>query len=232
MTIEESSADKYKLGKLQRVSVRDVWKTEAQDFTPWLADQLPLLGEAIGRTLELEAVEKWVGAFRADILCRDLDSHAWVLIENQFGRTDHTHLGQILTYAAGLDAVTIIWVAEQFRDEHRAALDWLNRTTIEGVNFFGLELELWRIEKSLPAPKFNVVCQPNDWTKAVVSKAEGLSQTAELQLAFWQAFREYVLAHSTVLKPQKPLPTSWYEFSVGRRGFWIGARTNTKANSL
>ena len=128
MTIEESSADKYKLGKLQRVSVRDVWKTEAQDFTPWLADQLPLLGEAIGRTLELEAVEKWVGAFRADILCRDLDSHAWVLIENQFGRTDHTHLGQILTYAAGLDAVTIIWVAERL-----CCLNWPHGRRAAGV---------------------------------------------------------------------------------------------------
>lgn len=111
------------LGRLEKVELRDVWKTEAQDFTPWLAkeDNLALLGNTIGLDLELEAVEKNVGAFRADILCKDTATNAWVLVENQVERTDHTHLGQLLTYAAGLNTVTIVWIAKRFTDEHRAA---------------------------------------------------------------------------------------------------------------
>ena len=117
------------LGRLKRIDdLREVWKTEAQDFTPWLAkeENLTLLGETLNLELELEAVEKDVGPFRADILCRDIDDDSLVLVENQVERTDHRHLGQILTYAAGLNTVTIVWVAKSFTDEHRAALDWLN----------------------------------------------------------------------------------------------------------
>ena len=119
---------KIALGRLESVEPRDVWSSESEDFTPWLAqaENLKLLGETIGLDLELEAQEKDVGPFRADILCKETSSDDWVLIENQLERTDHTHLGQLLTYAAGLKAVTVVWVARIFTEEHRAALDWLN----------------------------------------------------------------------------------------------------------
>src|SRR5256885_2050308 len=135
------------LGRLQRVDLREVWLSESSGFTPWLAQQenMKLLGETIGIDLECEAQEKEVGPFRADILCKDTATDSWVLIENQLERTDHGHLGQLLTYAAGLEAVTIVWVAREFTDEHRAALDWLNEITGQKFNFFGLEIELWRI---------------------------------------------------------------------------------------
>ena len=143
------------LGKLDRVDLRTVWETEAGAFTPWLAreDNLALLGETVGIELELEAQEKDVGPFRADLLCKDTASGAWVLVENQLERTDHTHLGQLLTYAAGLQAVTIVWVAARFTEEHRATLDWLNEITDDRFNFFGLEVELWRIGTSPVAPE-------------------------------------------------------------------------------
>ena len=158
------------LGRLQRVQLREAWESESGDFTPWLAqsENLSLLGEAIGLNLELEAQEKGVGLFRADLFCKDTASDSWVLIENQLERTDHSHLGQLLTYAAGLSAVTIVWIAERFTEEHRAALDWLNEKTGEGINFFGLEVELWRIGNSPLAPKFNVVCKPNEIGRAHV----------------------------------------------------------------
>jgi len=106
------------LGRLQKVDLREVFATEAGDFTPWLAQEenLKLLGEAIGIDLQLESQEKDVGPFRADILCKDTATDNWVLVENQIERTDHNHLGQLLTYAAGLQAVTIVWVAERFTD--------------------------------------------------------------------------------------------------------------------
>jgi len=125
------------LGRLEKIGLREVWLDEAADFTPWLArpENLRLLGETIGIVLECEAQEKEVGPFRADILCKDTTTGSWVLIENQLERTNHTHLGQLLTYAAGLDAVTIVWITQRFTEEHRAALDWLNEKTEEGINF-------------------------------------------------------------------------------------------------
>ena len=119
------------LGRLEPVDLREVWETEDQHFTPWLAqeDNLAFLGKKIGIDLELEAQEKNVGLFRADILCRDTTTDSWVLIENQLNTTDHKHLGQLLTYASGLKAVTIVWIAKTFTDEHRATLDWLNDIT-------------------------------------------------------------------------------------------------------
>ena len=180
------------LGRLERVELRTAWSSESSDFTPWLAqeDNLRLLGEAIDIELELESQEKEVGPFRADILCKEMVTGHWVLVENQLERTDHTHLGQLITYAAGLKAATIVWVAFKFTEEHRAALDWLNEITGSGFNFFGLEIELWRIGESPPAPKFNIVSKPNDWTKP---KAEGgLTDGKSLQLEFWGQFGEYL----------------------------------------
>lgn len=121
----ETGVTEIDLGRLERVDLRDIWKSESADFTPWLArsENLVILGDTIGFELELEAQERNIGSFRADILCKDLQTGNWVLIENQLERTDHAHLGQLLVYASGLEAVTIIWIACQFTDEHRATLD-------------------------------------------------------------------------------------------------------------
>ena len=204
------------------------WQFE-RDFTLWLAEEANLaqLAESLGiDELELEATEKNVGPFRADILCKDTLSGHWVLIENQLSRTDHGHLGQLLTYAAGLQAVTIVWIAAPFTEEHRAALDWLNDLTDERVRFFGVEIELWRIGKSLKAPRFNVVSKPNDWKKAVVVPDDKDGPTKKLQLEYWTAFRKYMEEHPGNVRPVKPLPQNWMSFSVGRSGFGIGTRIN------
>ena len=157
------------LGRLERVDLRKVWLGEASDFTPWLAQEenLALLGDTIGLDLAWEATEKDVGPFRADILCRDTTTNAWVLIENQLERTDHSHLGQLLTYAAGLKAVTIVWIARHITEEHRAALDWLNEITRKGSTSLALRSSCGASAIRSIAPKFNVVSQPNDWTEIV-----------------------------------------------------------------
>ncbi len=224
-----------KLGKLQRIDPRDVWITEAQDFTPWLAqeDNLTLLGETIGIELEHEATEKSVGPFRADILCKDTATSNWVLIENQLSRTDHDHLGKLLTYASGLNAVTVVWVAQPFTEEHRATLDWLNEITDDSFNFFGLEIELWRIGDSEPAPKFNIVSKPNDWTSSVSKAAKSIAEadltdTKRTQLEFWTEFKEHLEKNSSPVTPQKPLPQHWINFTIGRTGFHMAATLNTQ----
>ncbi len=224
---------KAPLGRLQKVELREAWTGEATDFTPWLAqaDNIALLGEAIGIELEVESQETSVGPFRADILCRDTVDRHYVLIENQLERTDHTHLGQLLTYAAGLDAVTIVWLSARFTDEHRAALDWLNRATTTGFNFFGLEIELWRIGDSAFAPKFNVVSQPNDWSRAVqeqASRGGEMTPNEQLHLEFWTQFREYLDTRGSALRTARPSKSSWVESPIGRSNFllsgWNGMR--------
>ncbi len=115
--------------------------------------------------LEVESVEKEVGRFYADILCKETTSDRYVVVENQIERTNHDHLGKTITYAAGLGATAIVWIAKHFAEEHRAALDWLNEITNADVAFFGLEIEAWRIGDSPAAPKFNVVCRPNDFNR-------------------------------------------------------------------
>ena len=142
--------------------------------------------------LEFEAQEKDVGPFSADILCRDADDKSWVLIENQLERTDHTHLGQILTYAAGLHACTICWIAKEFTEEHRAAITWLNDITEETVRFFGVEIKLFRIGDSATAPSFDVVCKPNDWSRAVSKGQRNLSHRQLQQQKFWTAMAAYL----------------------------------------
>jgi hypothetical protein len=200
------------LSRLERVDLREAWLSEPADFTPWLASEenLALLGEALDMELELEAQEKEVGPFRADILCTETGTGHWVLIENQLEKTDHTHLGQLLTYAAGLHAVTIVWLAATFAEEHRAALDWLNELTDDTVDFFGMEIELWRIGKSDMAPKFNVVSKPNDWSRNVrTSAAGGLTATNQLQLEYWTTLREHLSDTKSPLHMNKPLPQAW-----------------------
>ena len=234
-----SKAINCALSRLTAVSLRDVWPSECNSFTPWLAkeENLELLGEAIGIDLELEAQEKEVGLFRADILCKDTLNGNWVLIENQIERTDHGHLGQLLTYAAGLQAVTIVWIAREFTEEHRATLDWLNEITDERFNFFGLEIELWRIADSPVAPKFNIVCKPNDWSKTVHEGArnlasEEITDTKRLQLEYWTAFRKDMEDNHSFIRSQKPLAQHWANHAIGRANFNLVATVNTRENCI
>lgn len=219
------------LGRLERVELRDIWLSEASDFTPWLArkENLDILGETLGIDLELEAQERPVGPFRADILCKDIGTDRWVLIENQLERTDHNHLGQLLTYASGLEAVTIVWIAARFTEEHRSTLDWLNRITDESFRFFGLEVELWRIGDSPAAPKFNIISKPNDWSQSVAQAARAidgaeLSEARVMQRAYWGAFDKVLAASGgPVSGGKKPQPQSWMAYPVGRSHLTLNA---------
>ena len=226
-----------KLGRIERVDLRSIWLKESVHFTPWLAEaeNLALLGEALKIELELEAQEKQVGPFRADILCKDTANETWVLIENQIEQTDHTHLGQLLTYAAGLQAVSIVWVSTKFAEEHKNALDWLNSITNEAVRFFGVEVELWRINDSVAAPRFNVVCRPNDWGKAVQQGAASLaaaSPTEQLRIRYWSEFRKHLQENKSRLRPQKPAPNHWYSFGIGTSLAHLSALLNTKEGKI
>lgn len=209
------------LGRLESVDPRVCWGSEPADFTPWLAESenLGLLAETLGLPgLQLEGVEVQVGPYRADILCRSVDAHGYVLIENQLARTDHSHLGQILTYAAGLDAATLVWISPHFTEEHRAALDWLNRITGEEHHFFGVQLELWRITGSeRMAPRFHMVARPNDWEKSVRTTVRAATaELSEARRGFWSELREDLAHHGLPVDVPGDVSGNWVNLPGGR----------------
>lgn len=224
------------LGKIEKVDLRDIWDTEDKDFTPWLAQEgnISQLGDVIGIDLEVEAQEKNVGPFRADILARDTAANHYVLIENQLEITDHKHFGQIMTYAAGLDAFSVIWIAKQFTEEHRAAVDWLNRITDESINFFGIEIEVLKIGDSIAAPQFKVVAKPNNWTRSVKRAANEneLSETKIRQREYWTALKEYVSENGNPFKMQKPSPQHWSIIALGKSGFHLSLTVNSQKKTV
>jgi hypothetical protein len=224
------------LGIFERVSLKEAWPTEDGNFTPWLAEaaNIKLLGDALDIELEVETVEHWVGPFRADILARAIDeTDHRVIIENQFGRTNHGHLGQILTYLAGIEgAKTIVWIAETIQPDHRAAIDWLNNNTTEEFSFFAIEIELWRIGISPPAPRFNVIASPNDWTKSTRSAARQVTEPAlaerhHIRLAYWASFSEFLKTKGSTFRIRRSNKDHWFTFPIGRAGFSISATIST-----
>lgn len=227
---------KTNLGKLERISLRKAWAHEAGEFTPWLAqvDNLILLAETLGiDELELVGTEHPVGDFKVDILCSD--NGGKVIIENQLEKTNHTHLGQILTYAAGVGARKVIWVAESFRTEHVAALEFLNQHTTDELDFFAVEIELWRIGDSPMAPSFNVVVKPNDWAKTGQQNAKAaatMTPTKQRQLKFWTDWQTWLQAKGSSLRTQKPSPQHWTNIALGRSGVHLAATVNTREKRL
>lgn len=213
------------LSNLDAVDLQEVWPHEAHDFTPWLAQHLDLLGDALGLQLELQGAEMAIGPFSLDVLARDVGNDRPVVIENQLKATDHDHLGKLLTYAAGYDANIVVWLVQEFRAEHRAALDWLNQRTGEETAFFGVVVEAWRIADSPPAPRFNAVVVPNDWQKQVASSGQGseVSETKERQRAFFQTLIDVLREEHTFTQARVGQPQNWYHFASGFTGMSYGA---------
>jgi hypothetical protein len=181
----------------------------------------------------LVATEHWVGDFKLDLLCTNGDQQ--VIIENQLADTDHRHLGQILTYAAGVGARKVIWLAESFRPEHASALQFLNDNTTDDLNFFGVQVELWRIGDSPLAPKFEVVVRPNNWVKTGREQARAASSSSPtklLQQKFWVALIERLARNAPNIRPQNPRPQHWLNNSIGRSGFGLNLTANTRDKRL
>jgi hypothetical protein len=213
-----------KFGRLEEVSLRDHWKSEPKNFTKWLAEKenLDLLGDTIGISLEIDQTEAAIGNFSADILAKDENGN-YVIIENQLEITDHTHLGQIITYASGKDAKTIVWIARKFRDEFKNAIEWLNEHTDDDINFFAIEIELWKIGGSDPAPKFSIIEKPNEWAK-VIKKTGNVKETTVTELKrldFWSGLKDYAVENGVTFFTHKASKDHWYNISMGISGAYL-----------
>lgn len=228
---------KTTLGTIKKIDdLRSVWPHEAHDFSKWLAkeENLTLLSDTIGIDIVLEELESAVGGFNVDLYATEEGTGRKIIIENQLEDSNHDHLGKIITYASGKGAEVIIWIVKRARDEHRQAIEWLNQHTDSNIGIFLLEIELWQINDSPYAPKFNIVERPNDWAKSVKA-VEGISDTKKLQLEFWQAFTEYAFAKkdfSQRFKARKAAPQHWYDLSLGKSAYHLGFTVNTQKKRI
>lgn len=212
------------LGRLQQVNLRSIWAHEAHDFTQWMLSNADVLCEVLGMQLELTAAEHKVGGFSLDLIGQDLTTGETVIVENQLEQTDHAHLGQLLTYAGGTDPTTIVWCAPSFREEHRAALDWLNDRTDEGSRFFGVEVAAVRIDGSRPAPLFSLVAKPNDWAKQVHrQKDSALTGKGAAYSAFWADLLQRIRTeHPGWTASTGGSTDSWITLPYGKSSIWYG----------
>lgn len=222
---------------LEAQDVREYWENEAQDFTPWLAEEIraePVseLEDTLGLDLEVKEEEKSVGRYNVDILAEVVDDNRNVVIENQLNSSDHDHLGKSIAYASGVDADIIVWIAPRFYDEHRDAIQWLNENSREGVNLFAIQLKVWKIGKSDPAVRLNPAAEPSEW-KEKAQRPEGeLNETEQLREEFWTEFRNQIEQQDTPLSPRKPYPEYYYNNPIGKAGLELQFTIKTSKNEL
>ena len=206
------------LGTLKEITdLRSIWPHEALNFTPWVAENVDLLADAVGLDITVDETESSVGDFNVDIYASETGTDRKIIIENQLEDTDHDHLGKLITYASGKGADVVIWVVKHAREEHKAAVEWLNNHTDDKIGFFLCEIKLFQIGDSQIAPAFTVVERPNDWTKEI-RKTASANSTQQQRLEYWQAFNDYAFSHanfSRIFNKRKPTTDHWMDFSIG-----------------
>ena len=225
------------LGILEEITdLRQVWPKEAADFTPWLAEEenIAILADMVGMDITVNETESSVGDFNVDIFASETGTDRKIIIENQLEDTDHDHLGKLITYAAGKSADVIIWIVKNAREEHRAAIEWLNNFTDDRIGFFLCEIKLYRIGNSNPAVKFEIIEKPNDWAKEV-KKNDSATQTQWQRYNYWVAFEDFAFQDAQFSKEfnrRKPSFDHWMNFSVGASGCHIAVSQIQKRNEL
>lgn len=226
------------LGSLEKIeNLRVVWKHEAIDFTPWLSeeDNIAILGDAIGIEISEVTTEASVGGFSADIIAKETGTDRTIVIENQLEDSNHDHLGKIITYASGRDASIIIWIVKNAREEHKKAIEWLNTNMDENIDLFLIQIELWKINDSAPAVRFNVLEQPNTWAKEVKKISHEMSETMAFKLEYWTEFSDYVFqeqSFSRIFNKRKPSTDHWYSVGSGNSEFHFSFLINTIRNII
>lgn len=228
--------NKLKLGKLEEVDIRELWKHEQYDFSEWLSkeENMEMLGDETGLTLTEINKEVFVGSYRCDLVAKDETTGIKVIIENQLEATNHDHLGKIITYASGLDANVVIWIVKEAREEHRSAIEWLNNKTTKDVSFFLMEIRAYKIGDSLPAPKFVIIEKPNDFVKTAnigIDSGE-LNKAQAERLNFWNRFNEVLILRNKPFNVRKATTDHWYDVALGTSEAHISITLVNKTNSI
>lgn len=210
-----------RVAQIQEHDLQTVWEHEEHDFTRWLAKNIELLGSELGIEIEDAQTEEAVGNFSSDIVAREMNTGETVVIENQYGKTDHDHLGKLLTYSSGKDAGFTIWLAEDFRPEHRSVLEWLNESGPKDAKFFAIKPRVLSIESSDERGfEFEVIVEPNDWEREITNNT-----LSELDRSYREFFAEIVEAYSEKRRSWnklKPGTRNYLTFSAGIAGVSFG----------
>ena len=227
-----------RLGKIEKVRLRDIWNHEAHDFTQWLAkeENITSLLDEISISAENIKTEDNAGQFNVDITADESETGKKIIIENQLERTDHKHLGQLLTYASSFDACIIVWVVADFREEHKKAIEWFNENMNEAISFFLVKTEVWQIGDSNPAVKFNVIVEPNNWAKITRNSGtteRAITESKLTKLKFWEGLIDYSEEFKSQLRiTQKAKPQHWYVIAIGSSNAHLSATINTRDNFI
>lgn len=225
-----------KIGKLTEVDVRELWKHEQYDFSEWLAkaENIEYLNDILGLTLVDVDKEVFVGPYRCDLVAKDETSGISVVIENQLEGTNHDHLGKIVTYASGLNAKTMVWIVKDAKEEHRAAIEWLNNNTNSDINFFLIEIHAYKIGESDPAPMFEVIEKPNDFVKhsKATNADKELNKSQSERLIFWEQFNQVVISRGKPFNLRKATTDHWYDIALGTSDAHVSIDLISKGNYI
>lgn len=225
-----------KLGRLSEVNVRELWPHEQYDFSNWLAkdENIELLSDTVGLTLVDVDKEVYVGAYRCDLVAKDETTGIRVIIENQLEPSNNNHLGQIITYASGLDANVIIWIVKEAREEHKSAIEWLNNNTNKDLNFFLIELHAYKIGDSLAAPKFEIVEKPNGFIKNSknIGGSGDMNKSESERFEFWTQFNGVIAQKGKPFNIRKPTTDHWYNVAMGTNEAQISINLVNKESSI
>lgn len=207
-----------RVSRLDIVPIRKVWPKEEKDFTPWLEKNIDLLGDVLEISLVSNKREVKVGkCFRADLLAEVSDGDL-VVIENQFGKSDHDHLGKIMTYLTNLDAKIAIWICEEPQPEHISTVDWFNKFSPPDIGFYLLKLEAYKIDDSDPAPKLSIVSKPSMMIKEAGEVKEKLAQRHVDRLNFWEKLLLVSNTKTSLFANRKPCKDHWISAGAGISG--------------
>ncbi len=201
------------IGKLDNIDLREVWKNEAVDFTPWLQENIDVLGEAVGLALSSAERELAVGDFSVDLRAED-ESGSLIIIENQLEKSNHDHLGKLVTYLSNLDAKTAIWIVSDPRPEHVQAISWLNESM--SAEFYLVKVQAVRIGDSSPAPLFTLIVGPSEEGKAIGKTKKGLAERRSIRERFWNEFAEKARERSSLYVECSPNYTPYLILETGR----------------
>ncbi len=211
------------LRKLDEVAIRKIWPSETEDFSPWLAENISRLNDTLNIRIEVEELEGPVESFKLDLSGIDRVSQRPVVIENQFGKSDHDHLGKLITYAANREAGIVIWIANEIQLAHRAGVEWLNKISPPEMSFYAIDLEVFRIDDSQPAPHFRLVAGPPPGKRREITPVDQITPRNRRYQDFFDRLRERVLELQPNFTRARGLPQSWWALGTGRTGFSLVA---------
>lgn len=203
------------IGKIERVALREVWRHEALDFTTWLEESLDVLNDVLDITLSGAEREQSAGTFSVDLVAED-ESGIPVIIENQFGKSDHDHLGKLITYLTAIDAKAAIWIVADPRPEHVAAITWLNESATAA--FYLVKVEAIRIGDSGPAPLLTLIVGPSEESRQAGKTKKDLAERYLIRERFWTQLLDKAKGKTRLHASISPGQHGYVATTAGKRG--------------